>query len=274
MKNALSFFAVALLATTVAAQEPAAEVALVTGSVNAVASDSTRAIGRGDFIYAGETVQVGNNSYANLRFKDGSRVLLRPNSEFVVEAFQYDASMAQQEAPSPPEAIKEQKAKPAEAVALRGSSGNKAFFKLLKGGFRAISGAIGKVDRQSYRVTTPVATIGIRGTDYEAVLCAEDCPNVTTAASTQRGPMMVASNGMAGLELAQAGGGPGGGLIVGVNDSGQPDSAVVVTNTKGDQFKVAVNQFLLALADGQTFVLPIPPDNLLLNPAPSPDDCN
>lgn len=273
MKNALSFFAVALLATTVNAQEPAAEVALVTGSVNAVANDSTRAIGRGDFIYAGETVQVGNNSYANLSFKDGSRVLLRPNSEFVVEAFRYDASMAQPEASSPPAATQDKKTKPAEAVALQGSSGNKAFFKLLKGGFRAISGAIGKVDRQNYRVTTPVATIGIRGTDYDAVLCAEDCPNVTTTRA-QRGPVMVASTELAGLELAQAGGGSGGGLIVGVNDSGQPDSAVEVTNSKGDKFQVNVNQFLLAFADGQTFVLPIPPDNLLLNPVPSPEDCN
>lgn len=270
MKNAISFLALALFATAAAAEDPAAEVVLVTGRVTAVAADSSRNVGRGDFIYAGETVQVGNNSYANLSFKDGGRILLRPNTEFVVEAYQYDASIPEQAAAPP---APKSKGKAVATPALQGSSGNKAFFKLLKGGFRAISGVIGKAARQNYRVSTPVATIGIRGTDYDAVLCADDCPNVSTTASSA--PVMVASTELAGLELAQAGGGSsGGGLIVGVNDSGQPDSAVEVTNSKGDKFQVNVNQFLLAMADGQTFVLPIPPDNLLLNPVPSPEDCN
>ena len=271
MKNAISFFALALLTATVAAQEPAAEMALVTGSVTAASADSSRNVGRGDSIYAGETLRVGNNSYANLSFKDGSRILLRPNTEFIVEAFRYDASIPEQDSSPPSAKGKSSKFEP--APALQGSSGNKAFFKLLKGGFRAISGAIGKVQHQNYRVSTPVATIGIRGTDYDAILCAEDCPNVTTT-SAQRVPVMVAANDMAGLELAQAGDGSGSGLMIGVNDSGQPDSAVVVTNSKGDKFRVAVNQFLLAMADGQTFVLPVPPDNLLMNPVPSPEDCN
>lgn len=271
MKNALSFFVLALVSTLGLAQEPAAEVALVTGSVNAVAADSSRNVGRGDFIYPGETIRVGNNSYANLSFKDGSRILLRPNTEFIVEAFTYDASIPE-EAPAP-SASKAGGGQAPVAAPLQGSSGNKAFFKLLRGGFRAISGAIGKTQHQNYRVTTPVATIGIRGTDYDAILCDLDCPNVTTTRA-QRSPVLVASTSLTGLELAQAAGGQGGGLIVGVNDSGQPDSAVVVTNSKGDQFRVAVNQFLLALADGQTFVLPIPPDTLLMNPVPSPEDCN
>jgi hypothetical protein len=33
---------------------------------------------------------------------------------------------------------------------------------------RTVSGAIGKVNRNNYKVQTPVATIGIRGTSYAA----------------------------------------------------------------------------------------------------------
>src|SRR5690606_26622616 len=54
-----------------------------------------------------------------------------------------------------------------------------AFFRLLKGGFRAVTGLIGKNDRERFRVRTPVATIGIRGTDFEARLCDGDCFDIT-----------------------------------------------------------------------------------------------
>jgi hypothetical protein len=40
---------------------------------------------------------------------------------------------------------------------------------VVKGGFRTITGLIGKIKRDSYRVATPSATLGIRGTDFELV---------------------------------------------------------------------------------------------------------
>lgn len=45
-----------------------------------------------------------------------------------------------------------------------------SFFSLFKGGFRAITGLIGKVNKENYRITTPSATLGIRGTDHEIVV--------------------------------------------------------------------------------------------------------
>ena len=56
-----------------------------------------------------------------------------------------------------------------------------AFFRLLKGGFRAVSGLIGHTRREDYAVQTPVATIGIRGTDYEVRMCSGDCGDVIIA---------------------------------------------------------------------------------------------
>ncbi|MBV5276984.1 FecR domain-containing protein, partial [bacterium] len=42
----------------------------------------------------------------------------------------------------------------------------KGFFSLLKGGLRTITGLVGRSNRDNYKVTTSVATIGIRGTEY------------------------------------------------------------------------------------------------------------
>jgi hypothetical protein len=41
---------------------------------------------------------------------------------------------------------------------------------LIEGGFRTITGAIAKQNPGDYQVNTPVATIGVRGTDYAAVV--------------------------------------------------------------------------------------------------------
>lgn len=71
-------------------------------------------------------------------------------------------------------------ASPAAAPVVTASSESegetsRAFFRLVKGGFRSVSGLIGKVNQDDYRVSTPVATIGIRGTRYGARLCQGDC---------------------------------------------------------------------------------------------------
>lgn len=49
-------------------------------------------------------------------------------------------------------------------------------FSLVKGGLRTVTGLIGKRgQRDAYRLNTATATIGIRGTHYGALHCAEDC---------------------------------------------------------------------------------------------------
>jgi len=46
---------------------------------------------------------------------------------------------------------------------------------LIKGGFRTITGVVGKKNKKNYKVNTPVATIGIRGTHYGLHYCGSDC---------------------------------------------------------------------------------------------------
>ena len=235
------------VATPVA--QPAAELALVTGSVTATSAAGTASLSAGDAVYEGQTLVVGPNSYASLKFADGGRVLLRPNTEFAVESFRYAGAAPDPAAPAP-------KAAP-------GAQGT-AFFRLVRGGFRAITGLIGKGDRQTYRVTTPAATIGIRGTDYEVQTCAEDCPQQAQAVA---GGTEVATTSLAGLELAQAGGSAGGGIIVATH------AGSIALRTSRGEFVVDMGEVALALANGQTFMLPVIPDAMLLNATPSPEAC-
>jgi hypothetical protein len=74
---------------------------------------------------------------------DGGTIVLRPNSVFEITRYSFS------------------KDNPEIGTVL---------FNFLKGGARAISGAIGKANRENYQFKTPVATIGIRGTDYSSTL--------------------------------------------------------------------------------------------------------
>ena len=243
--------AAAPVATPAPSLAPIGEVALVTGSVTAIAGGQARSLGKNDPVYEGQTISVGPNSYASLKFADGGRVLLRPDTEFAVESYRF--------APPPAAAP----AAPAAAPPPPAATGS-AFFRLVRGGFRAVTGLIGKADQQAYRVTTPAATIGIRGTDYEVQTCSGDCPSQAQAVA---GGTELAANSLAGLELAQAGGGAGNGIIVATHAG-----SIVLRTARGDTV-VDVGQVALALASGQTFMLPAVPDALLLNSTPAPANC-
>src|SRR6185437_13553520 len=178
----LSFFvaAGALLAASASAAPAAAPAApaaapantaagtatLVTGHVSAATpSGEIRDLTKGSPVYEGEVVITSGSSFVNIEFSDGGRVLLRPESRFQIERYQYAGPAARPAAGQP------QAAQPARQES--------AFFRLLKGGFRAVSGLIGHTRREDYAVQTPVATIGIRGTDYEVRFCQGDCGDVT-----------------------------------------------------------------------------------------------
>ena len=145
---------------------------LVTGHVSAASpSGDIRDLVKGAPVYEGEVIITSNSSYVNIEFTDGGRVLLRPESRFQIDRYQFSGATPQ--AGAAPAA-----AQTGSAQAPRQES---AFFRLLKGGFRAVSGLIGHTRHDDYSVQTPVATIGIRGTDYEVRLCNGDCGDITPA---------------------------------------------------------------------------------------------
>lgn len=243
-----------LFAVSAEAAASAGSVTLLTGRGTASSADGTiRALAKGADVFAGEVINTGPNSYANLRFRDGSFILLRPNSRFQIEQYEYQGKTV----PSSKTANQaSQPSTPSTATASSGSGPGdedvgRAFFRLLKGGFRAVTGLVGKVDRNAYRVATPVATIGIRGTDYVVVLCDLAC----------NADPVIANN-------LPAGSAPAGGVVVGVITGG-----VFVANNAGGSVDVGQDQYLVTLPDGTQVELPAQPRFLRVDPIPNPESC-
>lgn len=90
----------------------------------------------------GMRMTTGAESKAVLQFADGQVVALKPESVFWIKEYRY----------------------------ARQSGENRSVTELLKGGMRYLSGAIAKEQPEAVRIDTPIATIGVRGTEFSAVL--------------------------------------------------------------------------------------------------------
>ncbi len=149
-----------------AGAEPAARVVQLSGVVEARAGDGgTRVLDEGARVFQGDSVRTADDAWAVLRFADGSKVALEPGTAFAVRAWEYDDGEPE--------------------------DGN-ALLRLVRGGMRVLSGLIGSEQPGHYRVSTPVATIGVRGTGFD-LLCQGDCvdPDATNVTSTQGDGMFV-----------------------------------------------------------------------------------
>lgn len=123
-----------------AAGEPVAEVSLAIGVSHLVdAAGHTSAVARGMSVHVGERIETEPGGHVHLRFVDGAFVSVRPGSRLVVETYRYDAARPQDSA-------------------IR--------FTLEQGVARAISGKGAEAARERFRLNTPIAAIGVRGTDF------------------------------------------------------------------------------------------------------------
>ena len=134
---------------------PAGEVTHLSGTLSARKADGTsKLLSIKSQVEEGDLVATEADTYARLKLTDGSEIVLRPNSQL-----KFDAYAFQNEKPE------------SDNVVLR----------MLKGGLRAVTGLIGKRNRDKVNVQTVTATIGIRGTHFGALLCQDDCSQVPTA---------------------------------------------------------------------------------------------
>ncbi len=101
---------------------------------------SSKVLTKGMEVNQGDTILTGDGR-AQVRFTDGGYFSFQPNTEFKVEEYNFNGKQ---------------------------DGSEKGFFKLLRGGLRAVTGFVGRENRPAYRLGTPVATIGIRGTYYLA----------------------------------------------------------------------------------------------------------
>jgi hypothetical protein len=130
--------------------DPIGRVILAAGEVEAWRDGRPVALHRDAEVQSGDEIRTGKASSAQIRFADTSIVALRPESVFRVDEFVFKAAP---------------------------DGGEKAFFSLVKGGLRTITGAIGKLNKQNYGIVTPTSTIGIRGTHFSLMVCADNCRN-------------------------------------------------------------------------------------------------
>lgn len=136
----------------IASQTVAGKVLFVVGQVDAQNLGQTRLLSKGDPVRVGDKLVSGKNAALQLRMEDGGTIVLRPDSQLVIESFAYKGTQDG-----------------SEHIAL----------DLLTGGFRAITGNIGKVHKENYGIRTPNATVGIRGTDHETVFVPRTPPGQT-----------------------------------------------------------------------------------------------
>ena len=119
---------------------PVAEVSLAIGVSRLIDEDGhSSAIVRGMPVHAGERVETEEGGHVHLRFIDGAFVSVRPGSRLVIETYRYDP------------------ARPKDS-AIR--------FTLERGVARSISGKGAEAAKDRFRLNTPIAAIGVRGTDF------------------------------------------------------------------------------------------------------------
>lgn len=114
----------------------------VNGNVHIVGPEGQNlSVQTGQQLTVGQTVQTQSNSEVHIATQDGGLLALRANTSFQMLQYKPEADSTGQIAMS-----------------------------LVRGALRSISGWIGKINPKGYRITTPTATIGIRGTDHETTV--------------------------------------------------------------------------------------------------------
>lgn len=106
-----------------------------------------RTLGKGLPLREGDRLTTSDGASAIIKLEDGTRMTVRPNSELVLQQYQFKEN----------------------------ATDNTMLMQLVRGGFRAVTGLISKSSPNAARVQTNTATIGIRGTDFDARVCAKDC---------------------------------------------------------------------------------------------------
>jgi len=150
MKTTISLFLGSVLMTLLlsssgmAAEDSAGMVVASRGEVIALSNGGSRELRQGDFIYESDEIITSNKSFAVLQFVDGAKVTVRPDSTVIIEQYLYN-----------------------------GDDGDAAELSLVSGGLRVITGAMAKTHPENYKVRTPVALMGVRGTEFSVYLCGD-----------------------------------------------------------------------------------------------------
>jgi hypothetical protein len=114
----------------------------ITGSASLQQENGTEMkLATGDEIHVGQTVITGADGEVHIVTEDSGLIALRPNSRFRVDRYR-----------------------------AKGEDSDEVAFSLFRGALRSITGWIARHNPSAYRLNTPSATIGVRGTDHETIV--------------------------------------------------------------------------------------------------------
>lgn len=123
-----------------AAEAVVGQVSLLIGEARVVRKGgAVEPLRRGSAIQVGDRVETAANGHVHVRFVDNAAVSVRPESVLEVQAYRYDAERPQN---------------------------NEVRLNVEQGTSRSISGHATDADKNRFRLNTPVAAIGVRGTDF------------------------------------------------------------------------------------------------------------
>jgi hypothetical protein len=134
----------ALAAAVVSAQTPDAASDTRAGTIKQVQGevrlgrDDGRAVQPGEAVRAGERIRTGKDGAASIVLKDGTVMVLGPDSTADLSQYRFDSTTQE---------------------------GN-LLVDLLQGSMRMVTGLLAKVNPERFKVKTPTAVVGVRGTDF------------------------------------------------------------------------------------------------------------
>lgn len=140
------------------------EVMFVSGVAERLSQDGRRQnVTKGLQLLEGDRVRTNGESHVYVRMRDGGLLVVRPSSELHIDIWRYDPAQPQE---------------------------SRIRYTLDNGVARHVSGLAAKAARDKFRFNTPMAAIGVRGTDFTVLAD----PQVTRIA-VQSGGVIVSALG-------------------------------------------------------------------------------
>jgi hypothetical protein len=120
-----------------AAQDTIGSVSRIQGASTALVNGAGTPLDVGSSVFLNQEVSTGDAARLELKFLDGTQLTLGEKAKMVLDTFVYNPS-----------------------------EGTGKLKMAVKGAFRFVSGQVSKQPNKEVAVTTPVATVGIRGTEF------------------------------------------------------------------------------------------------------------
>lgn len=143
IKSGLTILIITLFSSNVFAS--AGTVILAKGAVTATSPDKTnRVLAKNAAVEEGDIITTASKSFAVIRMLDNTKLTLKPDTSIAIGTFSVEEGEEE------------------------------GCINLLKGGLRTVTGLIGQRKPESFQIDTPIASIGIRGTDFIVRICVDD----------------------------------------------------------------------------------------------------